>query len=92
MNASYLSGAGSKAAGKVLCVNIDLDDLRYYRAIHGLPAGKDTPLLFEAAVPRFLEMCDRLSLRATLFTIGMDTRWEVARDALRAAVERGHEV
>lgn len=77
---------------KALCVGIDLDDLRYYRAIHGLPSRADTPLVFEAAVPRFLDFCDRLGIRATLFAIGEDLRWGEAREALRAAVTRGHEV
>ncbi len=77
---------------RVLCVGIDLDDLRFYRAIHGLPAAADTPLVFEAAVPRFLDFCDRARVRATLFAIGEDLRWGEACEALRSAVARGHEV
>ncbi len=77
---------------RVLCVGMDLDDLRFYRAIHGIAPGPDTPLVFEAAVPRFLDFCDRLGVRATLFAIGEDLRWGEAREALRAAVSRGHEV
>ncbi len=76
----------------LLCVGVDLDDLRYYRAIHGLPLGADTPLVFEAAVPRFLDLCDHTGVRATLFAIGEDLRWGEAREALRGAVGRGHEV
>jgi len=75
-----------------LCVTIDLDDLRYYRAIHGLPEGSDTPLVFEAAIPRFLDFCEKLNIKATLFVIGMDMRWESAGKALRSATARGHEV
>lgn len=77
---------------RLLCVGMDLDDLRYYRAIHGLPPGADTPLVFEVAVPRFLNLCDRVAVRATLFAIGEDLRWGEAREALRGAVAGGHEV
>jgi hypothetical protein len=77
---------------RILAVNIDLDDLRFYRGIHDLPPREDTPVAFEAAVPRFLEVCERAGLRATLFAIGDDTRWPETRTALRDAVRRGHEV
>lgn len=76
----------------VLCLGIDLDDLRHYRAIHGLPSRSDTPIVFEVAVPRFLEFCERVGLRATLFAIGEDLRWPEAREALRIAMARGHEI
>ncbi len=86
------TGPSSHHPPRVLCVGIDLDDLRYYRAIHGLPRGPDTPLVFEVAVPRFLDLCERLGLRTTLFVIGQDLCWFVAREVLRAASARGHEV
>ncbi|MBL6974363.1 MAG: polysaccharide deacetylase family protein [Deltaproteobacteria bacterium] len=77
---------------RTLCVNIDLDDLRYYRAIHGLPEGPDTPLIFEKAVPRFLDFCEISGVRSTLFVIGRDMQWSSARDGLSRAVAQGHEV
>jgi hypothetical protein len=76
----------------VICVGIDLDDLRYYRAIHALPQVDETPIVFDTAVPRFLDLCEGLGLRATLFTISEDLRWPEARTALRDAVRRGHEI
>lgn len=80
------------ATDRILAVNIDLDDLRFYRGIHALPERPATPVVFEAAVPRFLALCERLGLRATLFTVADDLRQPAAREALRAAVARGHEV
>lgn len=77
---------------RILCVNIDLDDLRYYRAIHGLPEGRDTPLIFDVAVPRFLDLCAKADVRSTLFVIGRDVRWSSAREVLSRAVTGGHEV
>lgn len=79
-------------AARTLAVGIDLDDLRYYRGIHSLPAGPDTPVIFEVALPRFLSLCDRVGVRATLFAIADDLRWPAAAAALRAAAEAGHEV
>jgi len=77
---------------RIGCIGIDLDDLRYYRGIHALPEQTDSPLIFTAAVPRFLAMCERLGARATLFTIGEDLKWQQARSSLKAAVDGGHEV
>lgn len=75
-----------------LCVGIDLDDLRYYRGIHALPPVEDTPVVFETAVPRFLALCERVGLHATLFTISADMHWHAARDVLGRAARDGHEV
>ena len=80
------------APDRTLCVGIDLDDLRYYRGIHALPPRDEGPLVFTAAVPRFLEVCRRAGVPATLFVIGEDCRWPEAGEALRAAVAAGHEV
>ncbi len=77
---------------RTFCIGIDLDDLRYYRGIHALVPRPDTPLVFTAAVPRFLGLCDRLGLHATLFTIGEDLKWEDARAVLAQAATAGHEV
>lgn len=75
-----------------LCVGIDLDDLRYYRGIHALPPAVETPVVFERAVPRFVDLCGRLGLRATLFTISSDLRWDEARESLAHAARAGHEI
>lgn len=77
---------------RALCVTIDLDDLRYYRGIHALPPEEDRPTIFETAVPRFVDLCGRLGLKATLFTISDDLRWPEAVSSLREAVAAGHEI
>jgi len=84
--------AAGVVAPSTLCVGIDLDDLRCYRGIHALPPGPDTPLVFDAAVPRFLDLCDRVRVRATLFAIAEDLKWPAAGAAMRAAATAGHEV
>ena len=74
------------------CVSIDLDDLRYYRAIHALPPVEDTPIIFEKALPRFFDLCNKVGLKATLFTISMDLQWDAAKQALKKAIADGHEI
>ncbi|HOU55069.1 MAG TPA: polysaccharide deacetylase family protein [Myxococcota bacterium] len=78
-----------------LCLSIDLDDLRHYRAIHALPPGPagEDDRLFERAVPRFLQFAEDLGIPTTLFVIAEDLqRVEGALEALREAVSRGHEI
>jgi len=78
----------------LLCLSIDLDDLRYYRAIHALAPGpaEEDECLFRKAVPRFLELAGDLGVPGTLFVIAEDLdRVEGAREALREAVGQGHE-
>lgn len=77
----------------VLCLSIDLDDLRYYRGIHALPAVEETDLVFTRAVPRFVELLDGLGAKATFFAIAEDAgRWPAAGQCLRDLAAGGHEV
>jgi hypothetical protein len=77
---------------KVFCISIDLDDMRFYRRIHGLSEEGDTPLVFQKAMPRFLDFCDRLGVKATVFVISEDFKWREAKDVLRMCIESGHEI
>jgi peptidoglycan/xylan/chitin deacetylase (PgdA/CDA1 family) len=54
-------------------ITIDVDSLRFYREIHGLPPGDlgDDPI-YRVALPRFFEMLDEIRVPATLFLIGED--------------------
>lgn len=77
---------------RLIAVGIDLDDLEFYRGIHALPQVPDSPIMYQVALPRFLEICERLSIKATLFAIGRDMAWPEARGVLKEAVGAGHEV
>lgn len=76
----------------ILTVNIDLDDIRYYRGIHALPARPEQAEVFTAAVPRFLDLCEQYGIRATLFVISCDMELPAARAAIVDAAARGHEI
>jgi peptidoglycan-N-acetylglucosamine deacetylase len=79
----------------LLCVSIDLDEIRCYCEIHGL----DTPELaarktvYERAVPRALRFFEELEIPATWFAVGRDLEGDgAAVEALREAVRRGGEI
>lgn len=75
-------------------VTIDVDGTGCYHEIHGLPPPPNDPI-FAVALPRFLELCDKVGVRATLFVVGRDLVGDDA-DARRATTKRaaddGHEI
>lgn len=75
-------------------LTIDVDALRCYREIHGLPPrdGEEEDPIFTRALPRFLEMLERLSVRGTLFVVGRDLRKPAHAEVIAAAAEAGHEI
>jgi peptidoglycan/xylan/chitin deacetylase (PgdA/CDA1 family) len=75
-------------------LTIDVDTLGCYHDIHGLPSPqpRDSDPIYTHALPRFLDICERLDVRATLFVIGQDLDNEAHRDILKDAADRGHEI
>ena len=58
---------------KTAAITIDVDSLRHYRAIHGLPERPDEEdPIYTIALPRFWSLLEELNLPATLFLIGAD--------------------
>jgi hypothetical protein len=54
-------------------VTIDVDSLRHYHAIHGLPERPDDEdPIYTIAMPRFWELLQDVGIPATLFLIGED--------------------
>lgn len=80
---------------RLACINIDLDALPHYAAIHALPAGALPPeasdLVDRVATARFVELCDGAGVKGTLFAVGRDVTAAGAA-LLRRATEAGHEV
>lgn len=76
--------------------SVDLDTLPHYCRIHGLDEGlldeRARRLVYEVAVPRFLEVFDGLRMSATFFAIGADLRDEANARSLRQAHAAGLEV
>lgn len=82
-------------------VTIDLDGAWCYRAIHGVAAADDhgdglfdddDDAILAEGVPRFLEMCARLGVKATLFVVARDLGRPRFRALLQQAIGEGHAV
>ena len=74
-------------------ISIDLDSERCYRQIHGLnPRKNDPDPIYDSAIPRFLELMQKLRLKATLFVIGEDLEDPTKRTLIQQAKNEGHEI
>lgn len=70
-------------------VSIDVDPIDTHLAGYGLSAPP-CDLVYRTAVPRFLDLMERLNVRGTLFVLGRDA---AAQSGLwRDAQRRGHEI
>lgn len=78
---------------RIGALTIDVDALRCYRDIHGLPARDDEEdPIFTRALPRFLDALERLGARGTLFVVGRDLAVPAHAKAIEQAAKAGHEV
>lgn len=80
-------------------VSLDLDDVACYHAIWGLaqPPPQVARLALEVWLPRFLDVFEKLNVRATIFVIGRDLERDLAEGGrgaanLRRALAEGHEL
>lgn len=77
----------------LLSVSVDLDEVRHYRAIHGLPAERDDGVVYERAVPRLLDWARQRGIPITWFVVGRDLdrpeRAETVAGLARAGDELG---
>jgi peptidoglycan-N-acetylglucosamine deacetylase len=78
------------------CISVDLDSLHHYCRIYGMAEsvldGRARALIYEAAVPRFLDLFAELAVPGTFFAIGEDLGDESAKAALRKAHAAGVEI
>ncbi|MBN2494927.1 MAG: polysaccharide deacetylase family protein [Deltaproteobacteria bacterium] len=78
----------------MLCVSIDLDPLRCYRELYGLPpaepAGSDP--VYGIAVERFCDWLAELGAPGTIFAVGEALAAPDAAASIRAAAARGIEI
>jgi peptidoglycan/xylan/chitin deacetylase (PgdA/CDA1 family) len=75
-----------------LAVNVDVDSLDLYYGIHGLDPERATDASWVVGVPRFLELFDRLGLKATFFVVGKDLERDGPYKVARTVVKAGHEL
>jgi len=75
-------------------VSVDLDEIRCYADIHGLPQpeGPAARAVWSCALPRLLALFEAEDVRATFFVVGRDLEEPSNRTALRLILEGHHEV
>jgi hypothetical protein len=75
-------------------LHVDLDGLWTLAACYGFEEGDcfEHDPVFEIALPRLLDLFDRLGARATFFIVARDLELEEKRDAIAEIVRRGHEL
>jgi len=87
----------TRASTERLCaVSVDLDEMPCYTAIHGLPrtslSENAQRAVYRKALPRLVELFERLAVPATFFAVGRDLADAHAANALRDLARRGHEI
>lgn len=75
-----------------VCVSIDMDNYRDYQRLVDPDGDAGERSFYDDAVPRFLDLFDRLGMRATFFMIGIDADSQGNRARVREIAARGHEV
>ncbi|MBT9557594.1 MAG: polysaccharide deacetylase family protein [Myxococcales bacterium] len=77
-----------------LAVNVDIDGLRLYRAIHGLAAqpGDAADLAWTVGVPRFADLFESFGVRGTFFVVAEDLEVPAHQAIARRLVAAGHEL
>ncbi|MCB9638611.1 MAG: polysaccharide deacetylase family protein [Myxococcales bacterium] len=78
-----------------LCsISVDVDTLRFYHDIHGLPSPSphQADAIYTHAMPRILRMFRNLGIRGTFFIIGEDAHVPAHQEILHQIIEEGHEI
>jgi hypothetical protein len=77
---------------KICSISIDVDSLEYYYQIHGITLKKRDNIVYEQAIPRFLNVLDNFGFKATFFVIGKDVREGKNHEIIKEIYRAGHEI
>jgi peptidoglycan/xylan/chitin deacetylase (PgdA/CDA1 family) len=85
---------GGAEKPRLCAVSVDLDEIPFYRQIHGLAASGAAAddAVFDVALPRLDQFARDLGIPLTLFVIGETLRRRRNADIIRGFAERGHEI
>ncbi len=75
---------------RLASISIDLDGLRHYEALHGLPAESRADAVVTCAPPRLADLLDERRAKGTFFAIGSEIPEGGA--PLRSLAAAGHEI
>ncbi len=85
--------SATTAAVKLASVNVDLDEIPNYFAIHGLEAtGPGLHAVYDKALARMVDWAAAMKLPLTLFTIADDMKRPENRAIIANAAKLGHEI
>lgn len=77
-------------------VGVDVDSLHHYYPAQVLGPERfcleTGNVVYERAIPRFLELFDRLNIRGTFFIVAKDSETSLVQHRLREIVAGGHEI
>ncbi len=85
----FLSSNHHKKTG---VIQIDADGLWVIFQHFCLGYGLKTDILYESAIPRFLDLFDSYNLKATFFVVGQDLLYPERLKLLKEVARRGHEI
>jgi peptidoglycan-N-acetylglucosamine deacetylase len=79
-------------AAPVLSVSVDLDEMKLYRALYGLPADDAGDQLFSRAVPRLVDWARQRGIPLTWFVVARDLENADSAEAVRRLAAAGDEL
>jgi hypothetical protein len=77
---------------KICTVQIDVDGLWVIFQHFGIDYKQNNDILYESALPRFLDLYEAYNIKATLFVVGKDLLSNRKVDLLKRAIQKGHEI
>lgn len=77
---------------KIATVQIDVDGLWVIFQHFGLDYRNAQDIMYESAVPRFLDLFDAYDIKATFFVVGKDLLSASKVNLLKKAIKKGHEI
>ena len=77
---------------RTISVGVDVDALKYYFQIHGLPEDDSIDAAWSLGVPRFLDLFNEVGCQATFYCVAADFNAPLPRKQIKKIVKNGHEV
>jgi peptidoglycan/xylan/chitin deacetylase (PgdA/CDA1 family) len=77
---------------KVCSISIDIDSLDCYYKIHGISAIKESNIVYEQAISRFLTLLNKFGFKATFFVVARDAQQDNNHEIIKEIVRSGHRI
>lgn len=75
-----------------VALHVDCDNLWSYEEEYGIPTSGHQELIYEQALPKFLEICEETAAKMTFFIIGSDLKKPACRRFCNMAIAAGHRI